>query len=64
MKHTRAFLTALLMAPLAALPVAGATNSDFERKAATLFTKEYSFHAWDETNAVFRSFRHRKPGNP
>lgn len=41
---------ALLLAPLAALHVQGAPQSDFDRKAATLFTKAYSFHAWNETD--------------
>jgi len=43
-------LVALLLAPLAALHVNGAQNSDFDRKAATLFTQKYFFHAWDETD--------------
>ena len=42
--------SALLLAPLAALHLNGAPTSDFDRKAATLFTKTYSFLAWDETD--------------
>ena len=41
---------ALLFAPLAALQMQGAPSGDFDRKAATLFTKTYSFHAWNETD--------------
>jgi hypothetical protein len=43
-------LTALLLVPLAAPHLDGAPNSDFDRKAATLFTKKYFFHAWNETS--------------
>ncbi len=43
-------LAALLLVPLAALHLNGALNSDFDRKAATLLTKKYYFHAWDETD--------------
>ena len=49
MRHALASLTALLLAPLAALDLNGAPTSDFDRKAATLFTTNYFFHAWDET---------------
>ena len=50
MKHTLTLLTALLLAPLAALHLNGAANSDFDQKAATLFTKKYSYHAWNATD--------------
>ena len=43
-------LAALLFAPLAALHLHGAPTSDFDQKAATLFTKNYSFHPWNETD--------------
>lgn len=43
-------ITAQLLAPLAALDLNGAPKSDFDRKAATLFTTNYFFHAWDETD--------------
>jgi hypothetical protein len=43
-------LTALLFTPLAALHLNGAPSSDFDRKAAALFTKNYSFHAWNESD--------------
>ena len=46
----RSVLTALLMAPLAGLSVNAATNSEFDQKAAALFTKKYSYHAWDGTD--------------
>ena len=42
--------TTLLLASLAALPVSAAKDSDFDRKAATLFTKKYFFHTWDATD--------------
>jgi hypothetical protein len=42
-------LAALLLAPPAALHLNGAPDSDFDRKAAALFTKQYTFHAWDGT---------------
>jgi len=45
-----ACIAALLLAPLAVLHVHAAQNGSFDRKAATLFTKQYSFHAWDETD--------------
>ena len=50
MKPTLTLLAALLLAPLVALHVSGAPNSDFDRKAATLFATNYFFHIWDETN--------------
>ncbi len=40
----------LMLVALAAPHLNGAPSSDFDRKAATLFTKNYSFHAWDETD--------------
>ncbi|MEI7729139.1 MAG: hypothetical protein WCO56_06190 [Verrucomicrobiota bacterium] len=49
MKLPISLLTALFLASLATLHLNGAPNSDFDRKAAMLFTKKYSFHAWDET---------------
>jgi hypothetical protein len=50
MKHTLTLLSALLLAPLAAPHLHAAPNNDFDRKAAALFTKTYSFHPWNETN--------------
>ncbi len=50
MKHTFTPLTALLLAPLATLHASGAETGDFEHRAATLFTKKYFHHAWDETD--------------
>jgi hypothetical protein len=41
---------ALLFATGTSLHVSAAKDSDFDRKAATLFTKKYFFHAWDETD--------------
>ncbi len=43
-------LTALLFMTLAAPHLYGAPTSDFDQKAATLFTKNYSFHAWNQTD--------------
>jgi len=43
-------LAALLLAPLAAQHVHSAPSSDFDRKAATLFTTNYFYHAWDATD--------------
>ena len=43
MKLTLTLLAALLLSPQAALHLNGAPNSDFDRKAATIFTKKYVF---------------------
>jgi len=43
-------LATLLLLPLAALHVHGASDSDFDRKAAAPFTRDYYFHAWNETD--------------
>ncbi len=51
MKHAFRFIAALLqVAPLAAPHAHAAPGSDFDRKAAALFTKTYSFHAWNEAD--------------
>ena len=50
MKSSLTILAALLFSPLAALHLNGTPTSDFDQKAATLFTKNYSFHAWNETD--------------
>jgi len=50
MKPTRLLLAVLLTSLPAAVHVRGAPQSDFDRKAATLFTKDYSFHAWNPTD--------------
>jgi len=50
MKASLTILAAMLFIPPAALHLQGAPNSDFDQKAATLFTKTYSFHAWNETD--------------
>jgi hypothetical protein len=50
MKPYLALVAALLASPVAAVHVRGAPRSDFDQKAAALFTKEYSFHAWDPTD--------------
>ena len=50
MKTTFALFTALLLAPLFTPPLHGETGSDLDRKAAALFTRNYSFHAWNETD--------------
>jgi hypothetical protein len=42
MNHAFVILTALLLAPL---PVKAEKDSAFDQKAATLFTKKYSYHA-------------------
>jgi len=49
-KPSLRILAALLFTPLAALHLNGAPNSDFDQKAATLFTKKYSYHAWNATD--------------
>jgi hypothetical protein len=50
MKQVRVILSLLTLLPLAALQLSAAQSSDFDRKAATLFTKTYSFHPWNETD--------------
>lgn len=52
MKASLTILLAPLVALLAALPLHGAPPNDFDQKAATLFTKKYSFHLWNETEHV------------
>jgi hypothetical protein len=50
MKPAPTPLVALLLSPLAALQLSGAPTSDFDRKAATLFSTNYFHHAWKETD--------------
>jgi hypothetical protein len=50
MNRSLTILAALLFTPLAVLHLHGAPNSDFDQKAATLFTKKYSYHAWNATD--------------
>jgi hypothetical protein len=49
---TNITLAVLLLAPLAAPHLNGAPNSDFDPKAATLFTKKYFFHAWNKPSTM------------
>ncbi len=46
----RLILLASISSCLAALHAYGAENTDFDQKAAGLFTRKYYFHAWDETD--------------
>jgi hypothetical protein len=50
MKCSITVFAVLLFAPLVTQRLHGAPSGDFDRKAATLFTKNYFFHAWDETD--------------
>ncbi len=50
MKSPRIILIALLLAQVAEPHLNGAQTSDFDQKAATLFSRKYSFHAWNETD--------------
>ena len=50
MKHKLTLFLALFLAPPIALHVRAAASTDFDRKASELFTKDYSFHAWNETD--------------
>ncbi len=50
MKPIRLFPAVVLASLLVVVHGRGAPQSDFDRKAATLFTKTYSFHAWNPTD--------------
>jgi hypothetical protein len=50
MNHAFSHLSSLLLVPLALSHAQAASSTDFDLKAAVLFTKSYSFHAWNETD--------------
>lgn len=50
MNSSLTILAALLFTPLATLHLNGAPASDFDQKAAKLFTTNYFFHVWNETD--------------
>lgn len=47
---THTFVAALLLILLAAPHMQAAPSGDFDQKAAALFTKTYSYHAWNESD--------------
>lgn len=44
------FHVLLWLSPLASLPLLGAPSNEFDQKAASLFSKSYFFHPWQETD--------------
>jgi len=50
MKFSRIILISLLLLPPVAPRSIAAPENDFDQKAAALFTKQYRFHVWNETD--------------